>query len=76
MTWLDSLQRPELIYLFPVRSESDWPQDLMLLEQTRVSVYDNELRPPGNWSAWNEAFFFKPDGSYYGVKRGSSQLRV
>lgn len=68
VTWLDALQCPELMYLFVVQKHPDWPQDRLLLEQTHSIVYDNDLRPPESRSAWDESFYFKADGSYYGIR--------
>lgn len=70
VTWLDSLQRKELMHLFVVEDATGWPQAAMLLEQTHMVVYSNELRLPEARSAWDESYYFKPDGSYYGI-RGS-----
>lgn len=66
VTWLDTAQRPELMYLFAVRPEAEWPKDKLLLEQTRLSMYDNDTRLPGAEAAYSEYYSFTPDGRYYG----------
>lgn len=68
VTWLDTFQRPELMYLFVVQKDADWPKDKLLLEQTRISMYDTDERPPGVRAAYNEYYAFHADGKYYGTR--------
>lgn len=68
VTWLDELLRPELMYLFSTQEEPSWPEDQLLLEQTHIPVYENDNRPPEHQSSHDESFYFKADGSYWGVR--------
>lgn len=66
VVWLDELDRPELSYVFA--QPEGCPDDELFLEQTRLASYDHDLRLPHGESSYDEAWYFKPDGSLYGVR--------
>lgn len=76
VTWLDALQRPELMYLFAVRPEAEWPKNKLLLEQTRISMYDSDTRLPDAEAAYSEYYSFTPDGRYYGRRAQRDGINV
>lgn len=69
VTWLDDLLRQEFAYVFTVREDQpSWPQDLVLLEQSHLYVYDDDRRPPKHEHSWIESYHFHPDGRIYGSR--------
>lgn len=71
VTWLDALQRPELMYRFAVQFDTPrWPPNQLLLDATRITMYDDadEQRLPDVRPAYTEYYAFAADGRYNGIR--------
>ncbi len=66
VTWLDKVNRPELIYLFT--QPDGYPEDELFLQQVHLKTYDHDLPLPDGRATYNEGWFFRPDGTLHGMR--------